>query len=110
MKKGRGLALLLAGAMLPALAGCLLPPDAPTVLASAGGTGPDDAWFVYSPDQQQEVLRLLGVEVRGRSIHMIDGTTYEVMTVEDVRSGERRVVWFNISRFFRRIADGPLPS
>ena len=102
MQRGRGLALLLAGALLPALAGCVLPPDAPTVLASAGGTGPDDAYVVYSAEQEREVLRLLGGEVQGQRLHVIDGRPFDVITLRDPQNGETRDVWFDIARFFRR--------
>lgn len=102
MNAGRGLALLLAGALLPALSGCLLPPDAPTVLASAGGTGPDDAYVVSSEAQEQEILRLLGLDMRSRALHVIDGKPFDVLTTNNPQTGEARDVWFDISRFFRR--------
>ena len=103
MKAGRGLALLLAGAMLPALGGCLLPPDAPSVLASAGGTGPDDAYVVYSVEQEYEVLRLLGLRPERQSLHMIDGKAFDVIIATNPETGEARDVWFDISRFFGRL-------
>ncbi|MCL6250613.1 hypothetical protein M3P36_06090 [Altererythrobacter sp. KTW20L] len=103
MKKGRGLALLLAGAILPALSGCLLPPDAPSVLASAGGTGPDDAYVVYSVEQEYEVLRLLGLRPERQSLHIIDGRAFDVIIATNPETGEARDVWFDISRFFGRL-------
>lgn len=99
---GRGLALLVAGAMLPALSGCLLPPDPPTIVASAGGTGPDDAYVVYSREQEDEVLRLLGLMVEGRELHLVNGTPYDMLATRHPATGEARDVWFDISRFFRR--------
>jgi len=85
------------------LSACLLPPDAPTVLASATGTGPDDAYVVYSAEQEHEVLRLLGLRVERRAVHMIDGRTFDVFTTTKPETGEARDVWFDISRFFGRL-------
>jgi len=85
------------------LTGCLLPPDAPTVLASATGTGPDDAYVVYSVEQEYEVLRLLGLRRDSQALHMIDGQAFDVLTATDPQTGEARDVWFDISRFFGRL-------
>jgi len=103
MKPGRlaGFALLAAVAA-GGLSACVLPPDAPTILASAGGTGPDDAYVVASEAQEQEILRLLGLNMQSRRLHVIDGKPFDVLTTVNPETGEARDVWFDISRFFRR--------
>lgn len=91
--------------MLGAVAGlsaCMLPPDAPMVIASANGTGPDDAYVVSSVAQEYEVLRLLGLESQGQSLRVIDGHPYDVIDAIDLQTQETREVWFDISRFFGR--------
>ena len=100
-RRGRALALALL-CLLPALGACALPPDAPTVLASASGTGPDDAYVVYSVAQEYEVLRLLGLQSRSQALHQINGHPYDVITAVNPQTGEEREVWFDISRFFGR--------
>ncbi len=108
MKKFRGLILsrrLAAAALLAAvggLAGCVLPPDAPTVLASAGGTGPGDAYVVSSVEQEYEVLHLLGLTVQQQSVHVINGQPFDVLTAINPNTQETRDVWFDISRFYGR--------
>jgi hypothetical protein len=84
------------------LSACALPPDAPTVLASANGTGPDDAYVVSSVAQEYEALRLLGLESRGQALHVIDGHPYDVIDAIDPQTQEARDVWFDISRFHGR--------
>mgnify|MGYP000471760804 CR=1 FL=1 len=96
---------LIGVALLGAVAGlsaCALPPDAPTVVASANGTGPDDAYVVKSVAQEYEVLRLLGLESQGRELHVIDGHPFDLIDAIDPQTQETRDVWFDISRFFRR--------
>lgn len=96
---------LAAFALLGVLAGlpaCTLPPDAPTVIASATGTGPDDAYRVVSVAQEYEVLRLLGLEMRSHALHVIDGRPFDVLTARDPATGATREVWFDISRFYGR--------
>lgn len=95
-------AALLAGVLSAGLSGCVLPPDAPTVLASAGGTGPDDAYVISSVTQEYEILDLLGLERQSLELHRIDGRTFDVLTAVDPETGEAREVWFDISRFFGR--------
>jgi len=94
----RPVALLVA---LAPLAACATPPDAATVLASARGTGPADAYAVSSAAQEHEILRLLGVELQSKALHVIDGQAFDVLTVRSA-NGETRDLWFDISRFFRR--------
>ncbi|MFC3102263.1 hypothetical protein [Altererythrobacter lauratis] len=103
MPLGQWLALLLAAGLMPLpLAGCLLPPDAPTILASAGGTGPDDAYVVYSRSQEIEVLALLGLEAVRQELHLLNGRTFHVTAARSLQTGETRDVWFDISRFHGR--------
>jgi len=70
------------------------------VIASANGTGPDDAYVVDSVAQEYEVLRLLGLQ--SQSLHVIDGRPFDVLTATDPETKEARQVWFDISRFFGR--------
>lgn len=84
------------------LAGCVLPPDAPTVLASATGTGPDDAYVVSSVEQEYEVLRLLGLTSQAQRVHVINGQPFDVLTAINPQTQAVRDVWFDISRFYRR--------
>lgn len=97
---------IIGAAMLAAAAwgvsSCALPPDAPTVIASANGTGPDDAYVVDSVAQEYEVLRLLGLQSQSQSLHVIDGKPFDVLTATDLETQEAREVWFDISRFFGR--------
>lgn len=81
---------------------CALPPDAPTVIASAGGTGPDDAYPVYSVEQENEVLRLLGLRKQRQELRVLDGRPFDLITAQDIQTQETRDVWFDISRFFGR--------
>ncbi len=104
MKGGRLLAgLALLAGTLCGLAACVLPPDAPTIVASATGTGPDDAYVVYSRVQENEVLALLGLVEAGRTVRTINGHPYDVITARRPSTGETRDVWFDISRFTGRI-------
>ena len=100
MRRLVGTALLAAAAA--GFSACALPPDAPTVIASANGTGPDDAYVVNSLAQEYEVLRLLGVESRSQRLHVIDGRPFDVISVTDPETQEARDIWFDISRFFGR--------
>jgi hypothetical protein len=102
MAQGRLAALLAGAALCLAPAACVLPPDAPTVLASAGGTGPDDAYRVSSTAQEGEVLRLLGLQMQRQEVHVINGQPYDVLTAHNPTTGETRDVWFDISRFYGR--------
>lgn len=70
------------------------------MIASANGTGPDDAYVVDSVAQEYEVLRLLGLQ--SQSLHVIDGRPFDVLTATDPETKEARQVWFDISRFFGR--------
>lgn len=70
------------------------------MIASANGTGPDDAYVVDSVAQEYEVLRLLGLQ--SQSLHVIDGRPFDVLTATDPETKEAREVWFDISRFFGR--------
>ena len=72
------------------------------VLASAQGTGADDAYVVSSAAQEYEILRLRGLRMESQSLHVIDGRAFDVLSVRDPATGEVRDVWFDISRFFRR--------
>ncbi len=94
--------MALLAAALGSVSACVLPPDAPTVLASASGTGPDDAYVVSSVAQEYEVLRLLGLEMQQQALHQINGKPFDVLTVSDPDTGETRDLWFDISRFFGR--------
>ena len=95
----RALAVLVATMPLSA---CVTPPDAATVVASAGGTGADDAYVVSSVAQEYEILRLLGLTMERKALHVIDGRAFDVLSVRDPATGAMRDVWFDISRFFRR--------
>ncbi len=94
-----GVALL--GAVVGLSAGAL-PPDTQTVLASANGTGPQDAYSVRSVEQEYEILRMLGLERESQALHTIDGKPFDVITALDAQAQETRDVWFDISRFFGR--------
>ncbi len=83
-------------------AACTLPPDTPTVIASATGTGPADAYRVVSVAQEYEVLRVLGLDARGQALHVIDGQPYDVIAAYNPRTAETRDVWFDIARFYGR--------
>ncbi len=72
------------------------------MIASANGTGPDDAYVVDSVAQEYEVLRLLGLQSQSQSLHVIDGRPFDVLTATDPETKEAREVWFDISRFFGR--------
>ncbi len=98
----RAAALALIAAPLAALSACQTPPDAASVLASANGTGPEDAYVVSSIEQEYEIIRMLGLEMRGQALHMIDGTAYDVFDAVDPATQEAREVWFDISRFYGR--------
>lgn len=99
----RRLALALLAALAPLASACVTPPDAASVAASAGGTGPDDAYVVQSVAQEYEILRLLGLEMEVQSLHVIDGKPFDVLEVRDpANGGAEREVWFDISRFFGR--------
>lgn len=100
MVKPRLLALLLT--LAPLLAACVTPPDAATIMASAQGTGPEDAYVVSSVAQEYEILRLLGLERGSQALHVIDGRAFDVLTARDPANGEMREIWFDISRFFGR--------
>jgi hypothetical protein len=100
LRRLAGLALL--AAVAGGLSACVLPPDAPTVLASANGTGPDDAYVVSSVEQEYEVLHLLGLQVQRQSLHVINGKPFDVLTVVNPQTQETRDVWFDISRFYGR--------
>ena len=103
MKPGRLAGIvLLAAVAAGGLSACMLPPDAPTVRASAGGTGPDDAYIVASEAQEREILRLLGLNTWSKRLHVIDGKPFNVLTANNPQTEETRDVWFDISRFFRR--------
>ncbi|MXO71333.1 DUF4919 domain-containing protein [Alteraurantiacibacter buctensis] len=102
MPKGRlalGLAVL---ALCAGTAACVLPPDTPTVIASAAGTSAQDAYRVSSVAQEYEVLRVLGLEARSQALHVINGQPYDVITAFNPRTGETRDVWFDIARFYNR--------
>lgn len=98
----RQLAALALLGVLAGLPACTLPPDAPTLIASATGTGPDDAYRVVSVAQEYEVLRLLGLQARGQALHVLNGQPYDVIQGFNPATGETREVWFDIARFYNR--------
>ena len=100
MIRRRTLALLVA--LAPLATACVTPPDSPTVLASARGTGAGDAYVISSEAQKREILHLLGAELQSQARRVIDGRAFDVLTVRDTASGATRELWFNISRYFRR--------
>lgn len=102
MNARRFAAALLACVLSAGLPGCVLPPDAPTVLASAGGTGANDAYVVSSVAQEYEILRLLGLQSQSQQLHRINGRSFDVVRAVNPRTEEAREVWFDISRFFDR--------
>lgn len=102
MSVGRLTACLAVLALCAGIGACVLPPDAPTVIASATGTGPDDAYRVASEAQEYEVLRLLGLQARGQALHLLNGQPYDVIQGFNPATGETREVWFDIARFYNR--------
>jgi hypothetical protein len=102
MKRGRLAASLAVLALCAGTGGCVLPPDTPTVIASANGTSAGDAYRVSSVAQEYEVLRVLGLEARGQALHVINGQPYDVITAYNPRTQETRDVWFDIARFYGR--------
>jgi hypothetical protein len=102
MKCGRlalGLAVL---ALCAGTTACVLPPDTPAVIASANGTSAQDAYRVSSVAQEHEVVRVLGLEMRGQALHVINGQPYDVIKAYNPRTQETRDVWFDIARFYGR--------
>lgn len=102
MRVGRLAAWLAVLALGAGTGACVLPPDTPTVIASANGTGPQDAYRVASLAQELEVLRVLGLRVQTHARHVRDGVAYDVVQAADGATGEEREVWFDISRFSGR--------
>ncbi len=80
MTRGRLAAWLEVLALGAGTSACVLPPDTPTVIASANGTSAQDAYRVSSLAQEYEVLRVLGLESRGQALHVINGQPYDVIT------------------------------
>lgn len=102
MTRGRLAAWLAVLALGAGTSACVLPPDTPTVIASANGTSAQDAYRVSSLAQEYEVLRVLGLESRGQALHVINGQPYDVITAFNPRTQETRDVWFDIARFYGR--------
>ena len=100
--RGAWAAALLAATLPALLTGCQLPPDVESVMAAAGGTSAADAYVVSSAEQEYEILRTLGLELRSRSVRMINGQPFDVLNAFDPKTGAVRDVWFDISRFFGR--------
>jgi len=95
----RALAMLVATMPLSA---CVTPPDTATVFASARGTGADDAYVVSGVGQEFEILRLLGVTMDSHARHVINGRSFDVLSVRDPATSATRDVWFDISRIIGR--------
>lgn len=102
MTRGRLAAWLAVLALGAGTSACVLPPDTPTVIASANGTSAQDAYRVSSLAQEYEVLRVLGLEPRSQALHVINGQPYDVITAFNPRTQETRDVWFDIARFYGR--------
>lgn len=102
MKRGRLVVAALVLALCVGTAACTMPPDTPTILASAGGTGPGDAYRIGSWAQQRDVLAVLGLGPRSQTVRVIDGQPYSVVVAADGVTGETRNVWFDIARFYGR--------
>jgi len=92
--RGRAAAALLA--LAPLMPGCATASDPASILASAGGTGPEDAYVVTSVAQEYEILRLLGLQPGTQALNVVDGRAFDVLTAS-APGGEPREVWFDIS-------------
>lgn len=67
-----------------------------------GGKGgsPDTAFIVDSVAEEYGIVRSLGLEVAFQELRHENERSFDVLTCRD-EAGNERVIWFDISRFFR---------
>jgi hypothetical protein len=70
------------------------------ILASAGGTGPDDAYKVSSVEQEYRIAAALGLEVGRQSLNIDGKRQFDKLVCTDKKTGETRELWFDVTSFY----------
>lgn len=76
--------------------------------ASGDGKTQASAYVVYADsettgvDKEYQIIRFLGLVPQSQSLVTAD-KPYDAMTVLDPKTGQTKVVWFDISRFFGKL-------
>lgn len=76
-----------------------LPPKLAKIYATGDGKSARTAFKVGSIAEEYQLLRALGLRLETQSLVTQD-KPYDRMAVIDIRTGERRDVWFDVSSFF----------
>lgn len=105
MRRPVHLALIVA-LLLPA--GVALADEGPSrriqrLMASADGASEETAYKVRSVREEYELLAALGLRMSSQSLVVGErNRAYDLIEARDVRTGETRRIWFNISSFYGR--------
>lgn len=70
------------------------------LISSTDGSSAAKAYRVRSVREEYQILDALGLCPGGQSLTMSDGHPYDVLETIDARTGEARVLWFDIRSFF----------
>lgn len=72
------------------------------ILANGDGLSRKTAYVVSSIDQEYKILNYLQLKPEVQAL-VIEGKAYDVFTVKNLTTGEKREVWFDVSKFFGRM-------
>jgi hypothetical protein len=70
------------------------------LISSTDGSSAAKAYRVRSIQEEYRILDALGLCPGGQSLTMSGGHPYDVLDAIDARTGEARVLWFDIRSFF----------
>ena len=76
-----------------------------SIAASGDGRSPESAFAVVNTPEEYAIARVMGTRVLGQAATRTpDGHAYDVLTIEDRRTGEERRIYFNVDRAMAAMA------
>lgn len=68
-----------------------------SIAASGDGRSPESAFAVVSAPEEYAIARVMGADVREQALRRtIDGHAFDVLTLEDPKTGDVRQLYFNV--------------
>jgi hypothetical protein len=70
------------------------------IIERANGASAETAFKVRNVGEEYQVIQALGLDMRSQALRFVGRRFYDVLTVDDLQTGEERELWFDISSFF----------
>jgi hypothetical protein len=67
-----------------------------SIVRIGNGSSPETAWSVISPEEERALIDAAGFEFQGQSLVEVYGHQYDRVEVNDPRTDEIRVLYFNV--------------